>query len=91
MGTGKDMFYSLMNRIKSDGIDVNRIRGSWYSDTGSVNYETFKSLLDGGVGSESAALRTWTGQRAQEFGFDRVESVTETMFGDYQVIFTKSQ
>jgi hypothetical protein len=55
MGTGKDMFYSLMNRIKSDGIDVNRIRGSWYSDTGSVNYETFKSLLDGGVGSESAA------------------------------------
>jgi hypothetical protein len=56
-----------------------------------VNYETFKSLLDGGVGSESAALRTWTVQRAQEFGFDRVESVTETMFGDYQVIFTKSQ
>lgn len=85
-GSGKDMFYSLMNRLEREGVEVKGIRGQWYEGQGSDNYAQFRSLLDQKMSPADAAINTWTGKRAQEFGFNSPIKIND--YGtDVQVIF----
>jgi hypothetical protein len=85
-GSGKDMFYSLMNRLEREGVEVKGIRGQWYDGQGSDNYAQFRNLLDQKMSPADAALNTWTGKRAQEFGFNSPIKIND--YGtDVQVIF----
>lgn len=47
LGGGKDMLYGLMSRLKQDGVQVQKIRGTWLDGDGSVNYETYRKLTSG--------------------------------------------
>ena len=86
-GSGKDMFISMMQRLDKDKVSVNKIRGYWMSGTDSVNYQQYVQNIDK-LGSEKAALNTWTGKIAQDYGYSKVESVSES-FGNITVIFGK--
>jgi large repetitive protein len=77
LGSGKDMFYSLMQRAESEGIAVNGVRGYWIDGTNSTNYMGYRSALKSGLTPHAAALQTWTGQRAAEFGFTHVSAVVD--------------
>lgn len=87
LGSGRDMFYSAMKRLESDGVEVNSIRGYWVKGTDSVNYQQYVDA-SGVMGKENAALNTWTGKIAQDYGFTKVLKVEEK-FGDIVVIFGK--
>ncbi|MET1257336.1 hypothetical protein [Aliikangiella maris] len=78
-----------MNRLEKDGVEVNAIRGHWYANSGSSNFEKFDSLIQSGMPKNQAAFETWTGQRAFEYGFTNIKSIEESLFGHYTVFFTK--
>jgi hypothetical protein len=86
-GSGQDMFKSMMLRLEQDGIQVNKINGNWIQNTDSVNYKQYIEGLQKFDNQEQAALNTWTGQRAQEFGFTLVESIEGE--SNISVIFRK--
>ncbi|MFC4490375.1 hypothetical protein, partial [Chromobacterium aquaticum] len=90
LGGGKDMLYGLMNRLKQDGVQVQKIRGTWLDGDGSVNYETYRKLTSGHSpkSPSQAALETWTGQQARAFGYGKVVDLKD--FGvDVKVLFGK--
>jgi hypothetical protein len=81
-GSGRDMFYSLMNRLNQDDVQINQIRGVWNRTSDpddSVNYYEYRNSLESSpnITESEAALGTWTGQRAQEYGFNQVISVDD--------------
>jgi hypothetical protein len=86
-GSGQDMFNSMMKRLSQEGIEVNKINGNWLSDRDSVNYDQYMDGLSRDLSPEQAALNTWTGERAQEFGYTVVESIEGT--NHISVIFGK--
>ena len=78
LGSGQDMLWSAMNRLKNEGIQVNKIRGTWNPGeaSDSVNFNAFYDALSkGGISEQQAAFNTWTGKRAQEYGFNKIESI----------------
>jgi hypothetical protein len=81
LGSGKDMFYSMMRRLQSEGVEVNGINGQWQAGGRSTNYDGYHAARLTGASAEEAAATTWTGQRAEEFGFTHVESVEEIYKG----------
>jgi hypothetical protein len=86
-GSGQDMFNSMMKRLSQEGIEVNKINGNWLSGRDSVNYDQYMEGLSQGLTPEQSALNTWTGTRAQEFGYSVVESIEGT--NHISVIFRK--
>ncbi|SEN62644.1 hemagglutinin repeat-containing protein [Pseudomonas sp. NFACC39-1] len=85
LGSGRDMFISAMKRLENDGVEVNSIRGYWEKGTDSVNYKQYMDA-SGLIGKENAALNTWTGKIAQDYGFTKVVKLEEK-FGDIVVVF----
>lgn len=77
LGSGKDMFYSLMQRAESEGVAVNGVRAYWIDGTNSTNYMGYRAGLESGLTPHAAALQTWTGQRAADFGFTHVSAVVD--------------
>jgi hypothetical protein len=78
LGSGKDMFYSMMQRANAEGITVNGVRGYWIDGTNSTNYAMYRAAVSEDMTAEQAALRTWTGQRSVEYGFTNVVRVEDT-------------
>jgi filamentous hemagglutinin len=77
-GSGQDMLWSAMNRLQKEGVQINKIRGNWEPGEAheSVNFNAFYDALSkGGVSEHKAAFNTWTGKRAQEYGFNKIESI----------------
>ena len=91
-GTGQDMFYGMMNRLEKEGVEVNQIRGWWNPGDvhDSVNFNQFNSAIDSGKSKVQAAMETWTGKRANEYGFGNVVSV-ENVGSAVVVLFGRSQ
>jgi len=72
-GGGRDMFVSLMQRIDGEGLQVNSIAGEWVGKLGtgqSANLDQYVKNCKM-MSQEDAAMATWTGQRAAEFGFTK--------------------
>lgn len=88
-GSGQDMFNSLMKRLEIENIKVNKINGNWLANSDSDNYAQFMAGLEKNLTPEQAALQTWTGKRAIEHGFTKVESVERHWMGGWSVIFGK--
>lgn len=82
------MFSSAMQRLNQEGVQVNKIRGAWLSNTDSVNTAQYSANLAKGMSPNDAALNTWTGKLAQKYGFTKVESIENKGGGTY-VIFGK--
>jgi hypothetical protein len=72
LGSGTDMFASMMLRLNREGIQVNGITGTWISGGDSVNASEFASNLEAGMTPENAALNTWTGRIAGKYGYTSV-------------------
>jgi hypothetical protein len=72
-GSGTDMAASLMNRLATEGIEVNSFAAQWMkgSKDVSVNYSYYNSMRYK-VGDLEAARGTWTGQFFAKYGFDIV-------------------
>jgi hypothetical protein len=85
LGSGKDMFISAMNRLRQDGVTVNKIRGYWIEGTDSVNSLQFLKNLEI-MPVHDAAKNTWTGRIAEEAGFPTIEKVKTTL-GNTTAIF----
>lgn len=83
LGSGKDMFYSAMQRLSSEKIAVNEIQGFWVSpdllkakDT--VNAAEYIANRAKGWSEIKSAQNTWTGRVAAEYGFTQVTNVRDT-------------
>lgn len=87
-GSGRDMFISAMQRLSNEGIQVNQIRGNWLNGGDSVNTAQYQANIATGMSPEQAAKNTWTGKVAADFGFTKVQSVTNSPIG-VVVIFGK--
>jgi hypothetical protein len=61
LGSGKDMFYSMMQELAAKDIQVNRIRGLWYPGAKSTNFTMYQTGRWSGLAPQEAALNTWTG------------------------------
>ncbi|WP_085698324.1 filamentous hemagglutinin N-terminal domain-containing protein [Pseudomonas sp. B26(2017)] len=81
--SGTDMFASAMRRIGSEGVQVNKIRGSWEKDAGSVNTAQYRQNIANGMSPENAALNTWTGKISQKYGFTKVEKIEDDGYTTY--------
>ncbi len=69
--SGTDMILSGLQRLKADGVDVERIRGSWFAGSDSVNYSQFVKNMET-MNVRDAALNTWTGRLASKLGYTEV-------------------
>ena len=70
--TGQQTFNSLIAYLKYKKIEYRGIRGLW--STSSDNTKAFNNaILKDGYSNEKAAFKTWTGERALEQGFDKVQ------------------
>ncbi len=81
--SGTDMFASAMQRIGSEGVQVNKIRGSWESNAGSVNTAQYRQNIANGMSPENAALNTWTGKISQKYGFTKVDKIEDDGYTTY--------
>ncbi|MEL6597515.1 MAG: hemagglutinin repeat-containing protein [Pseudomonadota bacterium] len=72
LGSGADMFNSLMRRLDTDGVQVNSIRSEWVPGGRSTNYNQYVDGINSGLTPSQAAANTWTGQRAAEHGFTNI-------------------
>jgi hypothetical protein len=72
LGSGTDMFASLMKRLHQENIPVEAITGTWVSGTDSVNAAQFAKNIAAGMTQERAALNTWTGNMASRYGYTSV-------------------
>lgn len=72
--TGKQIFAALMEHYENNGIAVDCILSSW--NIRSDNMTKFNQLISEGATMEDAALQTWTGQRAIEYGYTSVEIIS---------------
>jgi len=86
-GSGRDMFISAMQRLEQQSVQVNKVRGIWVEGTDSVNSAQYLNNLKT-MSPEQAALNTWTGSIAKDYGFSKIERV-ETSYGVTTVIFGK--
>jgi hypothetical protein len=86
--SGTDMFASAMQRLGNEGIQVNQIRGAWVAGTDSVNTAQYLENIANGMSKENAALRTWTGQISQKYGYGKVDKI-ETIGDITYVTFKK--
>ena len=70
------MAASLMNRLTSEGIEVNSFAAQWMKDSKDVgvNYSYYNSMRYK-VGDLDAARGTWTGQFFAKYGFDTLSYV----------------
>jgi hypothetical protein len=87
-GSGRDMYNSMMTRLRQENVDITGIRGAWLKGTDSVNYAQYQSGLAAGLEPAQSALNTWTGKLAQSYGYGQVESITGSNSNVY-VIFRK--
>jgi hypothetical protein len=69
LGSGTDMFSSLMKRINNNNISINGINGVWELGTDSVNAAEFVQNINTGMTREQAAMNTWTGRIASRYGY----------------------
>ena len=69
LGSGTDMFSSLMKKIKSENIFINGINGVWELGKDSVNAAEFVQNTNAGMTREQAAMSTWTGRIASRYGY----------------------
>jgi hypothetical protein len=69
--------HQLFNRMISyfGEHNINTIRGRWIDGT---NHEQYLLHLDQGLTPEEAALGTWTGRMAAQYGFSIVRSLHDT-------------
>lgn len=74
LGSGADMFNSLMKRLDADGVQVNTLRSEWVPGVGSTNHTQYVNGISSGLTPSQAAANTWTGQRAAEHGFTNITS-----------------
>lgn len=86
--SGTDMFASAMQRLGNEGIQVNQIRGAWVAGTDSVNTAQYLENIANGMSKENAALKTWTGQISQKYGYGKVDKI-ETIGDITYVTFKK--
>ena len=77
-----------MTRLNQDGIQVNSIRGAWLQGTDSVNYSQYTQGIANGLAPEQAALNTWTGKLAQQYGYTQVQSVEQSS-GNIYALFAR--
>ena len=91
-GSGTDMFVSAMQRLEQEGVQVNAIRGTWYTNSDSVNTAQYLSNLSKGMTPEQAAANTWTGNMASKYGFTVVGTPKTSTYSDaIYTIFRKPQ
>lgn len=90
LGTGRDMFISLMQHLEEEGIPVLVIEGKWNlgPNKHSDNTAEYQKNLDEGMSPEDAAKNTWTGRMVKEFGFSVIHSVREEVDA-IKVLFEK--
>jgi hypothetical protein len=88
LGSGKDMFIGLMNRLRREGISIDRVSCRWLVDGVSVNTKEFLKNLDRGMGQKDAAAKTWSGRMLAEYGF-YPSSVVKEHGGAYSVMFER--
>lgn len=69
LGSGKDMFINLMEKIEAEGVHVERIKADWQFDTESVNAQVLRMSLAKGMGLTHAISGTWTARCAALYGF----------------------
>jgi hypothetical protein len=88
-GSGRDMFYTGMQRFQAEGIEINGIHGRWlnyisddHSEV-STNYLQYERAIKGGMDPIQAALSTWTGKRAVEYGFSKVKVSRNSQYAEY--------
>jgi hypothetical protein len=72
LGSGTDMFASLMNRLDADGVSVTQLRGQWYPGPNSTNFSQYMANVKAGMSPTVAAANTWTGRIAAQYGYTRV-------------------
>ncbi len=87
--SGVDMILSAMERLKKEGVSVEKIRGYWIDGTNSVNAAEYKANIQKNMTPKAAAAETWTGRLARALGYGKVESVTGS--GTTKVIFVRSE
>jgi hypothetical protein len=68
LGGGRDMYVSMMGRMKLDGLEPRIIEGSWVGGTNLDQY--FENLQT--MPPLAAAGATWSGRMAAEFGYTQV-------------------
>ncbi|WP_369914779.1 DUF6531 domain-containing protein [Xanthomonas sp. NCPPB 3005] len=88
LGSGSDMFDSLMYRLRSDNVTVSSIKGEWHIGTESVNAAQYVSGIARGLTPESAALSTWTGRMASRYGYTDV-FVPQVKLNVIEPVFSK--
>ncbi|MDR5776588.1 MULTISPECIES: hypothetical protein, partial [unclassified Caballeronia] len=88
LGSGTDMFASMMLRLDREGIPVNGITGTWISGTDSVNAAEYGRNLAAGMSKEDAAINTWTGRMASRYGFTSV-TVPDPILSNTQFAYFK--
>lgn len=86
--SGTDMFASAMQRLGNEGMQVNQTRGDWVAGTDSVNTAQYLENIANGMSKENAALKTWTGQISQKYGYGKVGKI-ETIEDITYVTFKK--
>jgi filamentous hemagglutinin len=74
------MMLSGMNRLKTDGVQINGIRGFWSEDFGSTNLDAYWNNIATGMSPQNAAANTWTGRFADRLGYTNI-SVPQTPLG----------
>lgn len=72
LGSGIDMFASLMQRINIENIEINGVNGLWDSETDSANAAEFVRNINAGMTKEQAAMNTWTGRVVSRYGYNQV-------------------
>jgi hypothetical protein len=74
-GGGRDMFISLMRRIKKENLEVKSIAGEWLGVVGTRNSENLNQYVENlkTMNEKDAAINTWTGRLAADFGYTEVD------------------
>ena len=85
------MFYGLHASLEAQGVEVKAVRGLWApgSEDESLNYHRYRQAIAAGDSPRVAASKTWTAQRAREFGFPVVASVLESDSGTVTARFIR--
>jgi hypothetical protein len=88
-GSGKDMFFNLMEKIEAEGLHVDRIKADWQFDTESVNARVLHENLARGMGLTATISKTWTARCVAQYGF---HPFTIVGYGHcFEVVFKRRQ
>ncbi|WP_373922088.1 VENN motif pre-toxin domain-containing protein [Duganella sp. Root336D2] len=88
LGSGTDMFASMMLRLEREKIELKGITGTWSSGGDSVNTAQYLENLALGMTPEVAAANTWTGRMAARYGFTSV-TVPPGQTGSVRFVYFK--